>query len=206
MDPMVWWRCDQCNSGIPGGKRRFDCTVCEDYTLCTKCFRVRRHPHKFVRKKVPENSMPPDEVKDTGATDQQGAEDILDEYFQMDYEDIIGGDLPTRFKYQKVMANDCGLTPDQILSKSDQELNRIVPLKKLRTYRTDDNKVRKEAKWRARNSKADSTEASSSGNPKKAAGTKNGISADRLKAYKLHADRRHGNSKYQKHKKEGSKT
>merc|ERR1712190_431033 len=155
---------------------------------------------------VPDSSMPPQDAKDMQASSED-KDHMLDEYFQMDYEDIIGGDLPTRFKYQKVMPNDCGMTADQILAKTDQELNRIVPLKKLRTYRTDDNKVRKEAKWRARNGKVGSTDQSTSGNPKKAAVAKNGISADRLKAYKLHADRRHGNSKYQKHKKkEGSKT
>merc|ERR1712203_611471 len=48
---------------------------------------------------------------------------------------IIGGDLPTRFKYRKVESNDYGLTAADILGKSDQELNRIMPLKKLRTYR-----------------------------------------------------------------------
>merc|ERR1712110_1322773 len=136
------------------------------------------------RRRVPDGHMPPEELKEV-APQQQQADAVLDEYFQMDYEDIIGGDLPTRFKYQKVAPNDCGMTPDQILSKTDQELNRIVPLKKLRTYRTDDKRVAKEAKWRARNAKDDSADADASQNPKKAGGSKNGIDADRLKAYKL---------------------
>jgi len=201
VDPEVWWLCDHCNKGITAGKRRFDCSVCENYTLCIKCFRVRRHPHKFVRRRVPDSSRPPEDVKEMQAS-KEDTEKVLDEYFQMDYEDIIGGDLPTRFKYTKVMANDCGMSADQILSKTDLELNRIVPLKKLRTYRTDDNKVRKEARWRARGGKGDEGDPSESQAPKKAGVSKNGISSDRLKAYKLHADRR-----YQKPKKQGgSKT
>lgn len=192
VDPEEWWMCDLCQRGIPGGKRRFDCMVCENYTLCQKCFRIRRHPHKFTRKKVPEGSMPPEESKNAEPK-RADMEEVLDEYFQLDYEDIIGGDLPTRFKYQKVKSNDCGMSADQILGKTDQELNRIVPLKKLRTYRTDDSKVRKEARWRARGGREQEPEVPqhlrqrtpATGSPK------NGISAQRLQAYKLHADRKH---------------
>ncbi|CAK9018754.1 unnamed protein product [Durusdinium trenchii] len=62
----------------------------------------------------------------------------LDEYFQLDYEDIIGGDLPTRFKYRKVEPNDYGIPAHVILSKTGKELNQMVSLKKLRPYREDE--------------------------------------------------------------------
>merc|ERR1719203_477892 len=130
----MWFLCDSCQTGIPGGKKRFDCTVCENYTLCAKCFRIRRHPHKFVRRRVPERCMPPDDLKEAKAA-VKDTDEVLEEHFQLDYEDIIGGDLPTRFKYRNVEAASFGLTPDQIFAKSDQELNRIHPLKKLRPYR-----------------------------------------------------------------------
>lgn len=135
-----WWRCDDCGRGIPAGKRRFDCTVCDDFTLCSKCFRVRRHPHKFARKRVPEKCQPPafTEADESAAQEEGAPEDqTLDDYFQLDYEDIIGGDLPTRFKYKKVDSNDYGLTGHDILNMSDAELNRLMPLKKLRPYRSD---------------------------------------------------------------------
>lgn len=128
--PGLWFLCDECQKPIAPGKKRFDCTVCEDYVLCAKCFRVRRHPCKFVRRKVPERCTPPEDWVKEDKTEE--VENALDEYFQLDYEDIIGGDLPTRFKYRKAEKNGFGLTAKDILEKSDEELNRLMPMKKPR--------------------------------------------------------------------------
>ncbi|XP_024988854.1 protein KRI1 homolog [Cynara cardunculus var. scolymus] len=61
----------------------------------------------------------------------------LEEYYKLDYEDTIG-DLKTRFKYRTVNKNTYGLKAKEILAVDDKELNQLVPLKKLATYREDE--------------------------------------------------------------------
>ncbi len=193
--PDLWFLCDGCKAPIPAGKRRFDCTVCENFTLCMKCFRVRRHPHKFVRRRVPESCTPPEDFKGMQIGTDGETNKSLDEYFQLDYEDIIGGDLPTRFKYRSVKPNDYGIPANVILSKSSKELNQMVSIKKLRPYRDEEEPESSQSKRSFGKGKGDSkgswkgkSKGKSKGSSEKET-SQDELSSSRFKAYNLEGDK-----------------
>ncbi|KAL4445294.1 hypothetical protein ABPG77_011119 [Micractinium sp. CCAP 211/92] len=66
---------------------------------------------------------------------------LLEEYFKLDYEDVVGG-IPTRFRYKEVQPASFGLEVNDILAMDDKELNQVVGLKKLAPYREEHKRVR----------------------------------------------------------------
>jgi hypothetical protein len=66
---------------------------------------------------------------------------LLEEYFQLDHEDQVGG-VKTRFKYRTVPPINDGLHPAEILALQDKDLNAIIGLRKLATYHEDTQRIR----------------------------------------------------------------
>ena len=75
------------------------------------------------------------EKKTKGATEIPAS--MMDELYQLDYEDIIAG-IPCRFKYKQVEPESFGLDTQDILLADDEELNKFVSLKHLSTYKKRD--------------------------------------------------------------------
>lgn len=57
--------------------------------------------------------------------------DLMEEYYALNYEDVIGGDLYTRFKYTKTEPENYGLTPEEILLADDAALNKYIGMRVL---------------------------------------------------------------------------
>ncbi|XP_063608041.1 protein KRI1 homolog [Penaeus indicus] len=69
--------------------------------------------------------------------DEKDFDSYFNEYYNLDFEDIVGG-VPCRYKYRKVEPNDFGLSTEEILNAGVTELQKWIPIRQiLRHDRTD---------------------------------------------------------------------
>lgn len=118
------YACKECSPDFANGNIIYWCKACKDST---------EHEHKRSKYKGI--------VQDEEDQDKTKPFDALQEYYDLDCEDVIaGGTLKTRFKYTNVPKENYGLTEEEILLLDDRALNKIISLKNLRPYKNlDDN-------------------------------------------------------------------
>lgn len=88
-------------------------------------------------------------ASDGDAPLREDVERLMDEYYSLDYEDIIGG-TPVRFKYKKVDKETFSMDPAEILDADDKDLNRALSLKYLAPYRAPSSIPRRALKKHAK--------------------------------------------------------
>jgi len=120
----------------------------EELLVCEACFKGDEHKFKpknfnFIpAKKVDFDNLlkkDPDLIKQY--TKDQELDEMIDNYYKLDFEDIITGGIKTRFKYTKVAPNSYGLTDEEIMYTEDKLLNQFVSMKKLAPYRPDEGMI-----------------------------------------------------------------
>jgi protein KRI1 len=139
-----WYFCDACIRPIRPGNMGYECKDCHDdeVTICHNCKKSGAHPtsHKLKKFLVADHEAPPEDWQSVlfqlkKKRTREIANGKLDEVYGMEYEDLIGGDIPCRFKYTNVDSDSFGLSTEAILLKNEKELNKSVSLKKLHPYR-----------------------------------------------------------------------
>ncbi|CAO3668362.1 unnamed protein product [Umbelopsis vinacea] len=85
-------------------------------------------------------------INESKKSTKRALDKYMEEYYNLDYEDMIG-DLPTRFKYHKVDANNFGLSPVEILLADDKDLNQVTGLKTLAPFRPQEKQAKDKARF-----------------------------------------------------------
>lgn len=121
--------CDKCSGKIPQTDVYYMNKAKADIVMCSNCinflgseFRLRDFAEVQPRQKDKRTSDP---------ALQQAVDDVLN----VNFEDVIGGDLKTRYEYIDVQAEDMGLTDAELLYADDKLLNRMLSIKKLVPYK-----------------------------------------------------------------------
>ncbi|KAJ2373861.1 Ribosome biogenesis protein Kri1, partial [Coemansia sp. RSA 2611] len=84
-----------------------------------------------------DNTVDAEALASTKSALKDKVADYMDQHYQLDFEDIIGDNIATRFKYTKVQPLDYGLSAADMLLADEPLLNEYVSVKKLAAYRPD---------------------------------------------------------------------
>lgn len=112
----------------------------ENKVFCEECYNTQEHKlrknYTLVEGEIFDyENLEPNAIKDKVPDEE--LKKLVDEYYQLDFEDVIAGGLKTRFKYVNVQNEDYGLNDETLIYADDKLLNQLVGIKKLAPYRED---------------------------------------------------------------------
>ena len=128
-------KCSRCQKIIVEN-RYYICNEdsCKNIKFCMSCRGLGKniHPHKLFKYIIKEDEENEDE--DNKKTKKEKLQELIDEKANYNIDDVIDGELGTKFHYTKVSKEDSGLTDDMLLLLDDKLLNKYLPLKKISAY------------------------------------------------------------------------
>ena len=128
-------KCSNCHKIIVEN-RYYICNeeTCKDLKFCKTCRGLGKsiHEHKLI-KYIIENEENENEEENKKSKKEKLTE-LIDEKANYTIDDVIDGEIGTKFHYTKVAKEDSGLTDDMLLLLDDKILNKYLPLKKITAY------------------------------------------------------------------------
>ena len=128
-------KCSRCNKIIVENKY-YICNEesCKDLKFCMTCRGLGQHihEHKLIKFIIQQNEE--SDKEDEKKTNKEKLKELIDEKANYTIDDVIDGQLGTKFHYTKVAKESSGLTDDMLLLLDDKVLNKYLPLKKITAY------------------------------------------------------------------------
>jgi protein KRI1 len=156
--------CELCETRLDGRSSYYRLIENTEYIVCELCMTYTQKTKKNKTKISDFEKIQGTEIDLEGITQNeefyklkgQGSSGndqelikLIDDYYDVDFEDVIGGGIKCRFKYGEVDENDFHLDDETILFADDKILNQMLSIKKLAPYKTgqfDDKKTRMKLK------------------------------------------------------------
>ena len=137
--------CTKCSAKLDNSQLYYKSKEVADYLLCETCMHFSK---KKKNKKAFDKIMPTklsmstilekeDYHKLQGVAEDSELSRLVDDYYNIDFEDVIAGGLKTRFKYVPVEKQDFNLDDDDLIFADEKILNRYLSIKKLAPYKEE---------------------------------------------------------------------
>jgi len=124
------FRCKECRKEIED-EHYFKCNECEGFNICKGCRQTINHEHKLIKTK---QEYQYEDNNEANKDPKERLRRLMDNFENQKIDKVIAKEIPTRFHYTKVEAEDYGISDEMLLLLDDRKLNQYVPLKKLAPY------------------------------------------------------------------------